>query len=58
MSGEVVVISVRWDVLPVALELAGSLTGKIVIEDAGFRPGRPRRHKHLRRDGDPGKTSG
>jgi 8-hydroxy-5-deazaflavin:NADPH oxidoreductase len=32
MSGEVVVISVPWDVLPVALEQAGSLAGKIVID--------------------------
>jgi len=30
--GEVVVISVPWNVLPVALEQAGSLTGKIVID--------------------------
>jgi 8-hydroxy-5-deazaflavin:NADPH oxidoreductase len=32
MSGEVVVISVPWDVLPVAFEQAGSLAGKIVID--------------------------
>src|SRR6266496_1315463 len=30
--GEVVVISVPWNVLPVALEQAGPLTGKIVID--------------------------
>jgi 8-hydroxy-5-deazaflavin:NADPH oxidoreductase len=31
-SGEVVVISVPWSVLPVALQQAGSLAGKIVID--------------------------
>jgi predicted dinucleotide-binding enzyme len=39
--GEVVVISVPWNVLPVALERAGPLTGKIVIDTTNQFGGPP-----------------
>lgn len=36
--GEVVVLSVPWSALPEALDQAGSLEGKVVIEAARGRP--------------------